>query len=124
MTTFIRRVVLVHLKEADALLRALQAQASLVCNSRVHAFVDNMAVVQAWDHEGCKNMDLTSLITQIFDLTTRLNAHLTVLYVRSADNPADIPSRQLSSLDSMLSPAFICGHAWKPCSVRSHGTGF
>lgn len=93
----------IHLKEADALFRALQAQAPLVRDSRVQAYVDNMAVVHAWHHEGCKDMALNSLITQIFELTTALHADLKVVYVRSADNPADMPSRLLSPLDSMLS---------------------
>lgn len=95
----------IHLKEADALLRALEAQSAKIKNHRVKVLVDNMAVVQAWQHEGCKNLNLNSLITKVFKLVTKLNVDLKVIYVKSSENPADAPSRNLSLLDSRLATA-------------------
>ena len=45
---------------------------------------------------------LTRVIKSIFDLSLRFNVGLTLCYVLSKDNLADIPSRALSDADCML----------------------
>jgi hypothetical protein len=94
----------IHLKEAEALEKTLVAVPHLVRDLRVDAYVDNMALLRAWEHEGAKDTRLNEILKRIFALTIAYNCELKLHYVRSADNPADAPSRLLSPSDAMLAP--------------------
>jgi len=52
----------IHLKEADALYATLRAVRDNIRGHRVDAFVDNTAVVSAWERRGCKNTDLAGIV--------------------------------------------------------------
>ena len=94
----------IHIKEAHALLKTLQAVGPTMENSRIDAMVDNMAVVHAWSREGSKDTSLNSILKQMTSLMIQLNCDLSLTYIPSAQNPADEPSRKLSPSDAMLTP--------------------
>ena len=76
----------------------------LVKDSRVDFMIDNQVVMHAWSNQGGKGSDLNNPIKDLFFTTAELNILLRMLYVPSQENPADAPSRRLSSLDYMLAP--------------------
>jgi hypothetical protein len=94
----------IHLMEAEALEKTLASVPHLVRNVKVDAYVDNMALLRAWEHEGAKDTNLNDILKRIFHLTIALNCELKLHYVPSAANPADTPSRLLSANDAMLAP--------------------
>ena len=57
-----------------------------------------------WTNQGGKSHDLNEAIKALFFTTVDLNLLLRMLYVPSRGNPADPPSRRLSSLDYALTP--------------------
>lgn len=92
----------IHLKEADALLVTLRSVAEQIVDHRVDAFVDNMAVVFAWERRACHDLVLARKVKEIFELVTELNVDLHLEHVRSEENPADAPSRSLGWGDARL----------------------
>ena len=93
----------IHLKEADALLKTLQSVPELLTGHRVDAFVDNMAVLYAWERQKAKDLRLNRIMLQLATECTKLNCDLRLQYIPSAQNPADEPSRRTSASDSTLS---------------------
>ena len=96
----------IAVKEAFALLSALQTFSSHLENARVDMLVDNKVLYHAWLREDCRNQGVNSVLKQIFETTLRLNIALHVEWVPSALNPADQPSREWSDADVMLAPNF------------------
>ena len=94
---------LIHLKEADAVLQALQSLGSDIFYHRVDLFTDNMALLCSWEHQGGKDLHLNALIKHIFEWIFTHNIDLKMCFIPSASNEADLPSRSLSFSDSMLS---------------------
>jgi hypothetical protein len=91
-------------KEANAVDKVLNAFQDNVRNSRVDIRVDNQAVINAWRSHGGRSQSLNIALKKIFFTTTRLNILLHMSYISSRQNPADRPSRRLSSLDCTLTP--------------------
>ena len=83
----------IHLKEADALLRALQASKDVTKDTRVIAHVDNRVVVDAWNNFRSRKEDLNILLLQLFQYTVDQNCDLNIVYINTKDNRADAPSR-------------------------------
>ncbi len=94
----------IHLKESEALIKTLHAIPDVVRDKRLDVHVDNQAVVKAWERLGARDKALNDLIKELFQLVTHLNCDMKLIYIKSADNPADEPSRRLSLADAMLSP--------------------
>jgi hypothetical protein len=92
----------IHLKEAEALEKTLSLIPQKIKNKRVDAYVDNMALLKAWEHGGAKDICLNRILKRIFEITMKCNCELRLLYVSSENNPADTPSRRLSKNDTML----------------------
>lgn len=95
----------IHIKEADALLKTIEAIGQKLRNCRVEAKVDNMAVVHAWQKEGAKDHNLNVILKKICTQTINLNCDLRLTYIKSEENPADAPSRRLSPNDATMTPA-------------------
>ena len=93
----------IHLKEAQALCLALRAIVHKIANARVNAYVDNMAVVEAWNAQGCRALDLNAILQDIFVTVLQHNCSLVLKYVPSGCSEADIHSRTISISDAMLS---------------------
>ncbi|KAK3089815.1 hypothetical protein FSP39_006754 [Pinctada imbricata] len=93
----------IHLKEAEAVIKALQSVADHIGNHRVDLFTDNMSVIHAWENQGGKDPHLNRLMKTLFILTVDLNIKLNLFHVPSSLNEADTPSRSLHITDSMLS---------------------
>ena len=53
--------------------------------------------------EGSRDPELNKLLKEIFTFTHEINIDLRLIYVQSALNPADAPSRRISVQDSMIS---------------------
>ena len=92
----------IAIKEAYALLYALQAFSSHLENTRVDALVDNKVLYHAWLRQGCRNQGVNQALKSIFDTTLRYNMALSIQWIPSASNPADQPSREWSDADAQL----------------------
>ena len=68
-----------------------------LCNARVDALVDNQAVIHAWNNQGGRSAPLNNALKVLFATTAELNVLL-----RLSFDPADGPSRHLSTLDYRL----------------------
>ncbi|KAJ8302608.1 hypothetical protein KUTeg_019004 [Tegillarca granosa] len=93
----------IHLKEADALITTISSLFDDLKNYRVDAFVDNKALVDAWNNLVSKNSDLNDALKKLFELSQKCNIDLKVQYIATKDNPADKVSRSLSLQDCQLS---------------------
>ena len=98
------RVLPIAVREAKALLYTLESLVASVANSRLDCFIDNQAVVAAWQKQTSRNPDLSQVMKSIFQLTLRFSLALSTFFVPSNDNSADRPSRTLSDIDCKLSP--------------------
>ena len=98
-------------KEALAVLFALQALPESVECRRVDAFVDNEGLFHAWSGLKSSSQDLVEVLRELFLLCVDLNADLRLHWIPTADNPADAPSRVLSRADSMLA-SFLRWRVW------------
>ena len=92
----------IHLKEAEALYRTLQSIPDMISDKRVDVHVDNQALIKAWENGGGKDLALVEIIKDLVKYLSQLNCDLKLLYVKSADNPADAPSRRISDSDARL----------------------
>lgn len=109
----------IHVKEAEALLATLKSVSQRLAGHRVDAYLDNMAVVDAWSRFRIKDQRLAKIIKAIFQVVTELNIDLSLQYIPSVENPADAPSRSLSWADAMLGSDSwrMVEHAFGPHSV-------
>ena len=101
-------------REAIAVNKVLQALSD--CRVDVHVLIDNLAVMYAWNNQGGKGRDLNNAKKALFFSSMDLNILLHMLYVPSQENPADAPSRRLSSLDYTLTPEI-----WDEVQLRFGG---
>ena len=90
-------------KKATAVDMALMAFKDKLFNARVDAFVDNKAVVEAWNNQGGRSLELNMALKRLFFTTSKLSLSLHISYIPTGQNPADAPSRRLSHSDSKLS---------------------
>lgn len=56
----------IHVKEADAILRALMSLSSMVQDSRVDVYTDSMAVIGSWNSQGKRCKELNDIIKDVF----------------------------------------------------------
>ena len=94
----------IHLKEASALCNTLLAVQESLRDHMVDAYVDNMALVSAWENQGRKDACLNRVVKNLYQVTYVNNIDLKLHYIPSKCNPADFPSRKLTRLDCMLAP--------------------
>ncbi|KAK3753769.1 hypothetical protein QZH41_003888 [Actinostola sp. cb2023] len=94
----------IHVKETTALSRTLQALGDQVRNSRVDVLVDSTVLLNCWKRQYSRTHDMLEALKDLFWTTADLNVAISLQYVKSADNPADAPSRRLSPLDCALAP--------------------
>ena len=97
------RVNDINVKEATALYHALQSFSDLLWDRRVDALVDNQALWHAWRGLRASSPDLASVLRSVFLHCLEFNVDLRLIWVPSAANPADAPSREISMADSHLS---------------------
>ena len=92
-------------KEALAVFFALRALSPQLRRRRVDVFVDNEGLVHAWRGLKSKSPELVSVLRELFLFCVDSRIKLSLLWVPTAANPADAPSRVLDGGDSMLSAA-------------------
>lgn len=56
----------IHVKETDAILRALISLSSMVQDSRVDVYTDSMAVIGSWNSQGKRCKELNDIIKDVF----------------------------------------------------------
>ncbi|KAK3735012.1 hypothetical protein QZH41_010670, partial [Actinostola sp. cb2023] len=95
-------------KETLALRNTLKSTCSRLKGARIDCFIDNKTLLHCWENHGSRNVEVTDVLKQIYDISLTHHLSLNLQYIPSADNPADTPSRRLSDLDCTLSPL-----AWK-----------
>ncbi|XP_064641919.1 uncharacterized protein LOC135496488 [Lineus longissimus] len=107
------------LKEADALLKSLQSMQPDLVGKRVDILTDNKPLIFAWKNQGSKSSPLNDLLKLIFQFVFQNSIDLRLFYVPSKLNPADAPSRSLSSDDITLADEVwtIVQKAFGPHSV-------
>ena len=66
--------------------------------------VDNQSLIHAWQNRGGRSHLLNEALKRLFFTTIDLHVSTCLDYVPTKENPADQPSRRLSSLDSTLTP--------------------
>ena len=94
----------INTREAIALNKVLLSFADVVKNARVDAEIDNKALYFSWCNQGGRSVTLNRAVKELFFTTVKLNIVLQLSFIPTNENPADAPSRRLSTLDSMLSP--------------------
>lgn len=72
-------------------------------NTRVDAQVDNKAVVDAWNNQRRRSLELNAALKALLFTTARLNISLHLSSIPSGENLADAPSRRFSFFDNKLS---------------------
>ena len=93
-------------KEALAVGHVLRAFRTLVTNARVDIIVDTQAVMFAWNNKGLEVTHGARQLEILFFITMELNILLRLSYVSTHLNPADVPSRRLSSVHVKLAPGY------------------
>ena len=81
----------IHVKETVALSRTLRSFGDMARDRRVDVLVDSSVLHGCWERQYASSH---SMLEALKDLQ----------HVKSADNPADAPSRRLSVVDSALAP--------------------
>lgn len=99
----------IHVKEAEAVKRAVEALGRDAQNGRLVVKVDNKAVVDAWwNYGGSRDNSLNDILKQVWTLARIHNLDIRLEYVASADNQADEMSRSRNIGDCAL-----MNEAWK-----------
>ena len=88
----------INFLEAKALLCALDAFKSRIRNSRVDVHTDSRALLGSWQSEGGSNTGINDVIKAVLRCSQEFNFSIDMQYVPSAENPADAPSRRLTSI--------------------------
>lgn len=96
------RLLHINALELSAVTRSLLHFASTLANRSVTLFVDSRVVLGMLRRGTTRSPHLVGLLRECLETITALNLRLTVQYVKSADNPADMPSR-FSALEWGLS---------------------
>ena len=78
--------------------------ADVLKNTRVDTEIYNKALYFSWCNQGGRSVTLNRAVKELFFITVKLNIVLQLSFIPTNENPADAPSRRLSTLDSMLSP--------------------
>ena len=92
-------------KEALAILFALESVADSLHDRRVDVFSDNEGVVKAWSGLRSSSRDLTGVLQSLFLTCCEFNVSLKMSWVSTHVNVADEPSREVRRSDSSLSGA-------------------
>ena len=82
-------------KEAIAIDKLLTSFAQQLQNTRVDAQVDNKAVVDAWNNQRGRSLELNAALKALFFTTARLNISLHLSYIPAGENLADALSGQI-----------------------------
>jgi hypothetical protein len=64
-------------------------------NHHIKVHSDNAGVVGAWKNRSSRNPDQNEILGQILHMLISRQCFMTLVYIRSTDNPADPPSRGL-----------------------------
>ena len=113
------------MKEAVSIERVLLSCCDLLSNAWVDVLVDNQAVIHSWNNQGGRSASLNDVIKQLFFTILKLNISLHLSYVPTGENPADVPSRRLSAMDSRVTDSLVavvqkeCGDDGRTCDMMA-----
>ena len=108
----------IHVKETVSLSRTLRSFGDVVRNRRVDVLVNSSVLHGCWERQYASSHSMLEALKDLFWTTVDLNVAISLQHVKSADNPADAPSRRLSVVDSAFAPRI-----WSTVQ-RPHGFGF
>ncbi len=86
-----------------ALYKTLLSFSNEICNRYVDAYVDNTNLLHFWNNQGRRNITLSIVIKNLFNLCLALNVSLKLHFTPSSKIAADAPSRVVTDLDCTLS---------------------
>ena len=84
----------INVKETKALSNTLFSFGDKLRDARVDAYVDNQALVRAWQSQAARSRSFSDALKELSNTVLSLNLHLSVFYIPSRENPADHPSRR------------------------------
>lgn len=91
-------------KELRAFHRAIRVWGQRLSNARVLLFCDNQAVCSLLRHGTSRSPLLMAELRVVWQLLVELRITIDPVYIRSEDNPADLPSRQRDTSDWTFRP--------------------
>lgn len=92
----------IHCKEAYVILAAIHSYGAKYFRSRLLVWCDNRAVVDAWNGRGSRDLPLARILRQLCDYCHDNNIHLTIKWVDTENQLADLPSRELTPIFSRI----------------------
>jgi hypothetical protein len=98
----------INFKELRAVHKSLLAWRAELQGHRVLLFCDNTTVVQLLRKGTSRSALLMAELRQVWTLLHTLKVDLVPVYIASADNPADFPSRHSMSAEWTYRPALHC----------------
>ena len=93
----------INVLEAQPLLHSLLFFREHLTSLRVDVHTDNRVLKSALENGGCRSSAGSGVPKDIFLSCREYNFSLDVYFVRTGENPADLPSRSRSGTDCMLS---------------------
>ena len=69
---------------------------------------DSLVLKSALESDGCRSSGVNNILKDIFDCHREFNFSLDAHYVPSSENPADFPSRKVSSVSLGPTPSTLC----------------
>eukprot|EP00732_Lithocolla_globosa_P006598 Lithocolla_globosa_v1_NODE_7763_length_903_cov_8.913915.p1 type:complete len:242 gc:universal NODE_7763_length_903_cov_8.913915:146-871(+) len=84
----------IHEKEAAGLLETLESLPEHILTNRwVEIFVDNQVLLYCYLRGGSKSPFIRNILKKIFHLQRRLNFEISIKYINTTENPADLGTR-------------------------------
>ena len=90
----------IHVKEAYVILADLQSRGSKFDGCRLCVWCDNVAVVESWEGNGTRNIDMARIFAELCKHCQQHNIYLTLKWISTEDQKADAPSRELTHVFS------------------------
>ena len=94
----------IHCKEIWAILKTLWSVSEEVKNKSVVAYCDNVAVVEAYNRTGGRDLRLSRAVKELVIFAMQFNIYLTMKWVATTKQKADDVSRDMRPVEAKLRP--------------------
>ena len=96
----------IHVKEAYAVYITINSYGDEHIGKRVVILCDNRSVVDSWEGNGTRDIDMSRILSKIRKKCQKFDIHLTLKWVATDKQAADEPSREMSHVFSRLKGYF------------------